>query len=261
MARKLSSITKFLVRHQVATIAEPLALGWGLGLVALFTIALLDFHPRQIPDNFTDPSLGFEPNAFGLLGVKIGQFSLYLIGGAAWLIPVFLGWRAWLYVRKSPTGLGHNGGMLLNIAAASGLWPSERLFLDKEIYAKGPGGLLEQILYSASVRAYIGDIGTTHSRSPICRNFRVRSRPWGLKRIYVEESGLQGWLDAGSSSRGEKREARRLAKLARQEGKMALKQQRLEAKRLVNEEKAAAKEMVAAGKAAARKTGQVPARS
>ncbi len=224
-------------------------------LAALFAIALLDFHPRQIPDNFTDPSLGFEPNAFGLLGVKIGQFSLYLIGGASWLIPVFLVWRAWLYVRKvRQGGWAITIGMLLNIATASGLLAIQNiLFLDTEIYAKYPGGLLGQILYSASVRAYIGDIGTTLILGALFTGtFVIVLAPGISSESYGEESGLKGWLDRWQSSREEKREARRLAKLARQEGKMALKQQRLEAKRLINEEKAAAKEMVAAGKAAAK---------
>jgi len=173
-------------------------------LAALFAIALLDFHPRQIPDNFTDPSLGFEPNAFGLLGVKIGQFSIYLLGGAAWLIPVFLGWRAWLYVRKVRQG----GwvimiGIVLNIATASGLLAIQNiLFLDKEIYAKDPGGLLGQILYSASVRAYIGDIGTTLILGALfVGTFVFVLAPGVSSESYGEESGLQGWLDRWRSSR------------------------------------------------------------
>lgn len=224
-------------------------------LSALFAIALLDFHPRQIPDNFTDPSLGFEPNAFGLLGVKIGQFSLYLLGGAAWLIPVYLGWRAWLYVRKvRQGGWAITIGMLLNLATASGLLAIQNiLFLDKTIYAKDPGGLLGQILYSASVRAYIGDIGATLILGALfVGTFVFVLAPGVTSESTEEESGLQGWLDRWRSSREEKREVRRLAKLARNEEKAALKQQRLEAKRLANEEKAAAKEMVAAGKAAAK---------
>ncbi|HCR31602.1 MAG TPA: cell division protein FtsK [Opitutae bacterium] len=224
-------------------------------LAALFAISLLDFHPRQIPDNFTDPSLGFEPNAFGLLGVKIGQFSLYLLGGSAWLIPAFLGWRAWLYVRKvRQGGWAITIGMLLNIAAASGLLAVQNiLFLDKTIYAKDPGGLLGQILYSASVRAYIGDIGTTLILGALfIGTFVLVLTPGVTSETNDEESLLQGWLDRWRSNREEKREARRLAKLARNEEKATLKQQRLEAKRLANEEKAAAKEMVAAGKAAAK---------
>ncbi len=224
-------------------------------MAALFAIALLDFHPRQIPDNFTDPSLGFEPNAFGLLGVKIGQFSLYLLGGSAWLIPVYLGWRAWLHIRKVRQGSWAIAiGMLLNIATASGLLAVQNLlFLDKEIYAKDPGGLLGQVLYSASVRAYIGDIGATLILGALfVGTFVFVLAPGVNSEKSDEESGLNGWLDRWQASREEKREARRLAKLARQEERAAIKQQRLEAKRLANEEKAAAREMVAAGKAAAK---------
>ena len=94
-------------------------------------------------------------------------------------------------------------GIVLNIATASGLLAIQNiLFLDKEIYAKDPGGLLGQILYSASVRAYIGDIGTTLILGALfVGTFVFVLAPGVSSESYGEESGLQGWLDRWRSSR------------------------------------------------------------
>lgn len=232
---------------------------WWVGLYSLLaillTISYIDFHPSQNPDNFTDPSLGTQPNAFGLLGVRLSLFSFYLFGGAAWIIPIFLAWRAWLYFRKVRQGAWAIAmAMFFNVTSAAGLLAIQNLFyLDKERYAKEPGGIFGQFLYSDFVRTYIGDIGTTLILGAIfITTLALIISPGLTQSINDSESGFRGWLARWRSAREEKREAKQLGKLAREEEKARLREQRLEAKRLLREEKEAAREMVAEGRAAAK---------
>ncbi len=232
---------------------------WWVGLyamlAALFAISYLDFHPSQNPDNFTDPSLGTQTNAFGLLGVKLAVISYYLFGGAAWLVPVFFAWRAWLYFKKVRHGAwGIAAAMVFTAISASGLLAIQNLFfLEREIYAKEPGGVLGQFLYSPFVRTYIGDIGTTLILGAVFITCLILVLSPGISsRESGEESGLRAWFSRWKAAREEKREARQLAKLAHEEEKARLREEKLEAKRLAREERLAAKEMVAQGRAAAK---------
>ena len=83
--------------------------------------------------------------------------------------------------------------MLLNIAAASGLLAIQNiLFLDKEIYAKDPGGLLKKILSGIGESPLA--ISEPHSFSePYLPELSCSFSPWGLKRILCRRPA--GWLD------------------------------------------------------------------
>jgi len=239
---------------------------WWVGLyallAALFAISYLDFHPSQNPDNFTDPSLGTQTNAFGLLGVKLALISYYLFGGAAWLIPLFFVWRAWLYFKKVRQGAwGIAVAMLFTAVSAAGLLAIQNLFfLDKAIYAKEPGGVLGQFLYSHFVRTYIGDIGTTLILGAVFITCLILVLAPGISSAAIGgDGGLRAWFARWRAAREEKREAKQLAKLAREEEKARLREEKLEAKRLAQEEKQAAKEMVAQGRAAAKGRKPKPA--
>ena len=233
---------------------------WWVGLcallAALLSISYLDFHPSQNPDNFTDPSLGSQNNAFGLLGVKLALFSFYFFGGSAWFIPVFFSWRAWLYFRKVRHGTWAIAvAMLCNVVSYSGLLAVQNLFyLDKLIYAKDAGGVLGQFLYSHFVRTYIGDIGSTLILGAVFLTTLILVVSPGLPSSTFGEKGggIRGWLAQWKAAREEKREARQLAKLAREEERARLNEEKIEAKRLAQEEKNAAKQMVADGRAAAK---------
>ncbi len=221
-------------------------------LAALLIISLADYAPNQNPDNQT---FAPEPNAIGLLGSNFSIYSFYLLGGGAWLIPLLLLWRAWLFVQKVRKGnWGIAAAMVLGVVSFSGLLAIQNLFfLNSEIYATGPGGSLGEVLYSRFLRVVIGDIGTTI----ILGALFVASLAWfvapGLAQNENDgETGFQAWFARWKSAREERREARQLAKLARQEEKERLREQRLEAKRVAQEERDAAKALVAEGKAAAK---------
>ncbi len=219
---------------------------------ALFIISFVDYQPNQNPDNQT---FAAEPNAIGLLGAYSAIYSFILLGGAAWLIPVLFACRAWLYLRKVRRGeWSILIAMVFCVVSASGLLSIQNLgFLNSEIYATGPGGSLGEILYSRFLRAVIGDIGTTLILGAVfVASIFLIIAPGLNQSLNDVESGFQGWLERWKSAREEKKEAKRLAKLARDEEKAELRAQRLEAKRIAQEEKEAAKEMVAEGKAAAK---------
>ena len=224
-------------------------------LAALFAISFFDYEPAQNPDNFSPDSVNVQPNAIGLFGVRASIYGFYLLGGSAWLIPTLLAWRAWLFLRKVRQGAWTIViAMLFCVISASGLLAIQRLiFLDREIYATGPGGSLGELLFSRLLQTYIGDIGSTLILSAIyiaCVALVVA--PAFSSSIENAESGFQGWLERWRSAREEKREAKRMAKLAIQEQKERIKEQRAEAKRLAREEKEAAKALVAEGKAASK---------
>ena len=79
-------------------------------LAALLSISYLDFHPSQNPDNFTDPSLGSQNNAFGLLGVKLALLSFYFFGGGGLVHPDLLHMAGLaLFSQSTAWHLGHRG--------------------------------------------------------------------------------------------------------------------------------------------------------
>ena len=73
-------------------------------LAALFIISFADYVPAQNPNNFSPESNNVQPNAIGLFGIQSSIYGFYILGGAAWLIPILFAWRAWLFLRKVRQG-------------------------------------------------------------------------------------------------------------------------------------------------------------
>ncbi len=221
-------------------------------LATLLVIAFLDYDPSQIDDNQTGEA---APNAIGLYGAKGAYFNFLLLGGAAWMIPLLLVWRSWLHLQKVRHGRWTIAiTMVLSVASATGLLAIQNLaFLGTIRYAKGPGGILGDWIYSDFLRIYIGDIGSTLILGAVfIASFALFVAPAFAGSFDDAESGFRAWLDRWKSAREEKREIKRLAKLARQEQKQRIREQREEARLQAREERESAKAMVAEGKAAAK---------
>ena len=256
MLKKRSSNTK-----KQSDIKEPslksrwLWAGLCLLLAALFIISFADYVPAQDPTNFSSPSSNVQSNAIGLLGAYFSIYCFKLLGGAAWLIPVLFAWRAWLFLRKVRQGTWtiFIAMVFCVISAASLLAIQNLIFLSREIYATGSGGALGELIYSKFLQHYIGDVGSTLVLVAIyIVSIALIVAPTFSGSVENAESGFHGWLERWKSAREEKREARRLGKLAKQERKERLKEQREEAKRLAREEKDATKALVAEGRAASK---------
>ena len=224
-------------------------------LAALFIISFADYVPAQNPNNFSPESNNVQPNAIGLFGIQSSIYGFYILGGAAWLIPILFAWRAWLFLRKVRQGTWtiFIAMIFCAISAAVLLAIQNLIFLNSETYATGPGGSLGELLYAEFFRRYIGDIGSTLILGAVyIASVALIVAPVFSGSIGDVESGFQGWLERWKSAREEKREARHLGKLAKHEHKERLREQRAEAKRLAREEKDATKALVAEGRAASK---------
>ena len=256
MLKKRSSNTK-----KQSDIKEPslrsrwLWAGLCFLLAALFIISFADYVPDQDPSNFSPGSSNIQPNAIGLLGAYFSIYCFKLLGGAAWLIPVLFAWRAWLFLQKVRQGTWTIFiAMVFCVISATSLLAIQNLiFLSREIYATGSGGTLGELFYSRFLQHYIGDIGSTLVLGAIyIASVALIVAPVFSGSINGAESGFQAWLERWKSAREEKREARYLGKLAKQEHKERLREQRDEAKRIAREEKDATKALIAEGKAASK---------
>lgn len=103
-----------------------------------------------------------DKNPVGDVGVVISVFSFKFLGGAAWLIPVFLLWMAFTYVRSSRHLTGTRLiAMFFSFAAGAPLLAMQGLaFMNRQVYPSGPGGWTGKALYDGFFESTFGGFGS-----------------------------------------------------------------------------------------------------
>ncbi len=144
-----------------------------LGLLVL--VAMAFFSPSQ---NYLDQSGGrtevingklqqipiqpADKNPVGDVGVVLSVFSFKFLGGAAWLIPIFLLWMAYTYLRSSRHLTGTRLiAMFFSFASGAPLLAMQGLgFMNRQVYPSGPGGWLGKALYDGFFESTFGEFGS-----------------------------------------------------------------------------------------------------
>lgn len=205
-----------------------------LGL--LLVIAIADYNSSQNPAHSTR---GVEPNAIGIIGTYVARALLHWVGGAAWLIPTFLFWLAWLHLKKCHT---INGILFITMFAAIHalavlLAEQYYFFTDVTLYEQGADGLVGSLIYKDFLRIYLGTIGSMLIMGAIYvaslvyiftlnTNFSFDS----LKERFRE------WRERRFALNQERKEAKQLAKAEALAAKQELKADREAAKQLAKSE-------------------------
>ncbi len=125
----------------------------------LLAVALLDFSPAQSVWHTTNPT---SVNLVGVVGAEFSWWSYHLIGASTWLIPVFLFWMTYIYLRSARSLTGTRlFAMACCIASFSPLVAmQETIFTNKDIFTEGPGGLIGKVIYQDVLRDSIGVFGS-----------------------------------------------------------------------------------------------------
>lgn len=144
-----------------------------LGVLVL--VALTFYSPSQ---NYLDQSGGrtevingklqqipiqpADKNPVGDVGVVLSVFSFKLLGGAAWLTPIFLLWMAWTYLRSSRhlTGTRLIAMFFAFTSGASLLAMQGLVFMNRQVYPSEPGGWIGKALYNGFFESTFGEFGS-----------------------------------------------------------------------------------------------------
>ena len=81
-------------RHRPHWLAAFTCLVFGI----LIAVAMFDFEPAQSIQHTTNPT---SVNLVGVIGAEYSWWIFHLLGGTAWLIPVFLLRMAFIYLRRA----------------------------------------------------------------------------------------------------------------------------------------------------------------
>ena len=136
------------------------------GLIGmLIVVALVDYSPLQSRTFTTHPT---EENAVGWVGVKLGEFSLSLFGGACWIIPVALFWIAFLAIKNGRALSGSRiGAIVVFLIAGAGLGDMLSGFFSSVVggfepnrFVNGFGGWVGTLVYTDSLAAFLGRFGS-----------------------------------------------------------------------------------------------------
>src|SRR6478736_2262880 len=128
-----------------------------LGLLA--AVALVDLQPEQSIEHTTTPT---SVNLVGVIGAEFSWWSFYLIGFSTLLIPVFLFWMTYIYLRSARSlATTRLFAMLCCMVSFSALVAmQDLLFTNRSIFTGGPGGLLGALIYSTVLKDSIGVFGS-----------------------------------------------------------------------------------------------------
>src|SRR6187402_1878098 len=142
-------------RHRPHWLAAFTCLVFGV----LSAVALLDFSPEQSIWHTTSPT---SVNLVGVVGAESSWGSYYLIGASTWLIPVFLFWMTYIYLRSARSLTGTRiFAMACCIISLSPLLAMQSMFFsDRDVFTMGPGGLIGGIIYKDVLRDSIGVFGS-----------------------------------------------------------------------------------------------------
>lgn len=124
----------------------------------LLLVALADFKPEQSIQNTTNPT---SVNLVGVIGAEFSWWSYHLIGVSTWLLPVFLFWMTYIYLRSARSlATTRLIAMLCCLVSCSALVAmQETFFTNKAIFTAGPGGLLGSLIYLTVLKDSLGVFG------------------------------------------------------------------------------------------------------
>jgi S-DNA-T family DNA segregation ATPase FtsK/SpoIIIE len=124
----------------------------------LLAVALLDFSPDQSIQHTTSPT---SVNLVGVIGAEFSWWSYHLVGGSTWLLPIFLFWMTYIYLRSARSLAGTRiFAMACCVAAFSALVAMQDIvFTSKDLFTAGPGGLLGGLIYGTILKDSIGVFG------------------------------------------------------------------------------------------------------
>jgi DNA segregation ATPase FtsK/SpoIIIE, S-DNA-T family len=125
----------------------------------LLTVAMLDFKPNQSIKNTTNPT---GVNLVGIIGAEFSWWSFYLIGVTSWLLPIFLFWMTYIYLRSARSlAVARLIAMVCCLISFSGLVAmQDTFFTDKNIFTGGAGGVLGNLVYQDVLRDSLGVFGS-----------------------------------------------------------------------------------------------------
>jgi len=125
----------------------------------LIAVAMIDFEPAQSIQHTTNPA---RVNLVGVIGAEYSWWVFHLLGGTAWLIPLFLLRMAFIYLRRArslaTTRLLAIICCLITFSALMAM--QETIFTSKVIFTGGPGGLLGAFLYLTLLKDSLGVFGS-----------------------------------------------------------------------------------------------------
>jgi S-DNA-T family DNA segregation ATPase FtsK/SpoIIIE len=124
----------------------------------LLAVALVDFKPEQSIQNTTNPT---SVNLVGVIGAEFSWWSYHLIGVSTWLLPVFLFWMTYIYLRSARSlATTRLVAMLCCLISFSALVAmQETFFTNKAVFTAGPGGLLGALIYLTVLKDSLGVFG------------------------------------------------------------------------------------------------------
>ena len=187
-------------------------------LALLLVVSFIDYRPEQSTEFTSDPT---DRNLVGRFGVVVSWYSFSLFGGAAWLIPAFLAWLAYLMLRGIRRFvLGRLAVMIVAVLTGSGLLAmpamEDSYFAYPNIYTQGPGGALGHTLYKRFLEDYLGVFGSGLILGAIylvCLLF-IMFRDVSSE-LHSFGEALRAWRKRRAEKGAERAELKRLAKEAR----------------------------------------------
>jgi S-DNA-T family DNA segregation ATPase FtsK/SpoIIIE len=125
----------------------------------LLAVALIDFSPEQSIQHTTSPT---SVNLVGVIGAEFSWWSYHLIGASTWLLPVFLFWMTYIYLRSARSLAGTRlFAMACCVVSFSALVAMQGLlFSNKSLFTGGPGGLLGTLIYDTILKDSLGVFGS-----------------------------------------------------------------------------------------------------
>ncbi len=125
----------------------------------LLAVALIDFKPAQSIQNTTNPT---SINLVGVIGAEFSWWANHLIGVSVWLLPIFLLWMTYIYLRSARSlATTRLIAMVCCVVSSSGLVAmQETFFTNTAVFTGGPGGLLGKLVYNDVLKDSLGVFGS-----------------------------------------------------------------------------------------------------
>jgi DNA segregation ATPase FtsK/SpoIIIE, S-DNA-T family len=129
-------------------------------LAVLLGAAFLDYQPQQAGFTTSDP---VGRNLVGRFGAEASAQAFYLLGLAAWLLPVFLAWLAWLMMRGVRRFVVSRLAMMIVCIISGSVLAAilkPYVAINEQVYAGGPGGAFGRSVFDGFLRDNLGAFGT-----------------------------------------------------------------------------------------------------
>jgi DNA segregation ATPase FtsK/SpoIIIE, S-DNA-T family len=104
---------------------------------------------------------GAAPNLVGVIGAEFSWWAYDLLGILTWLIPTFLLWMTYIYLRSARSLAGTRFiAMLCCIISLAALAPmQETFFTNSAVFTAGPGGVIGGLIYHDILKDSLGVFG------------------------------------------------------------------------------------------------------